>query len=219
MTAKTKAADSTRVPRGRPPLGEAAQYRRRILDATAAVFVERGFERASTNEIARRAQTSKQTLYQLYPSKAELFVGVMTERISVIFNRHTYYIESAEPPRQALAGIGEMILDLFRSREFLGLYRILVGQVQTFPEPAMALWRACRQRGYALLAEYLKSRRIGGPDYTRTATRFVSLVLGDFLINALLDPALKLSDRDVKARVHDAVEDFFCLHPVAARRK
>jgi hypothetical protein len=40
------------LPRGRPPLNEIE--RRHILDATTAVFLEKGFLRAGTDEIARR---------------------------------------------------------------------------------------------------------------------------------------------------------------------
>jgi AcrR family transcriptional regulator len=214
MNARKKTpAPAAKVQRGRPPIAEVAQYRERILDATAAVFLEKGFERASTNEIALRAQASKQTIYSLFPTKAELFVGVMTACAEQLYAPHTYYIESNRPPREALTSAGEGMLRLFRSPEFLALYRILVAQVQTFPKPALALSRAYVERGYGLLAEYLQSRQIGGPDYHRAAARFVSFVLGDFVINATLDPGLRMSDRALRARVKEAVDDFFRLYP------
>ncbi|MDR3764916.1 MAG: TetR/AcrR family transcriptional regulator [Acidobacteriota bacterium] len=219
MTAHSKSAAPVKVPRGRPPIADAVKYRKRILDATAAVFLEKGFERASTNEIARRAQTSKQTLYSLYPSKAELFVGVVTARIEPLFARHVNYIESAEPPRKVLSNMGESMLRMFRSREFLALYRILVSQVHTFPEPALALWRSCAERGYALLAEYLAVRKLGGPDYEKSSVRFVSFVLEDFLFNALLDPALHMTEKDLRRRVDEAVDDFMRLHAPAERKR
>ncbi len=217
--ARSKTTAPVKVPRGRPPIVEAVKYRKRILDATAAVFLEKGYERASTNEIARRAQTSKQTLYSLFPSKAELFIGVMTARIEHLFARHAYYIASDEPPRQVLAAMGEMMLRIFRSHEFLALYRILVAQVHTFPEPALMLWRACVERGYTLLAEYLRTRGLGGPEYEHSASRFVSFVLGDYVLNAMLDPALRMSERDLRQRVDEAVDDFLQLHAPAERKR
>jgi AcrR family transcriptional regulator len=218
MAVRKKTAIPVKVPRGRPPIAEAAQYRERILDATAAVFLEKGFERASTNEIALRAQASKQTIYSLFPTKAELFVGVMTACTEQLYAPLTYYIESNQPPRQALTGMGERLLRLFRSPEFLALYRILVAQVQTFPKPALALSRGYVERGYGLLAEYLRSRRIGGPDYHKAAARFVSFVLGDFVINATLDPGVRMSDRTLHARVKEAVDDFFRLYTEPAEK-
>lgn len=208
MTAKTPPP-----PRGRPPLDEIE--RKHILDATTAVFLERGFLRASTNEIARRAKTSKQTLYALFPSKAELFAGVMGAHMERLFSQHTYYIESGKTPRQTLNTIGCRMLGMFSAPEFLALYRIMVAEVHHFPDLARVLWRECMQRGRGLLAEYLRSRRIGGPGYQRSAAQFISFVLGDFLIEAMLNPDLQLGERVRRARVGKAVEDFLKLHPAS----
>jgi len=221
MKTKRNVAVSGRVkvPRGRPVQGEAERYRERILEATTAVFLEKGFEGASTNEIARRAQTSKQTLYALFPTKADLFVGVMSAHTEQLFSKHVYYIESGKAPRRTLTEIGYMVLNMFSAPEYLALHRIVVAEVHRFPDLARAVWRECVERGHTLLAEYLQSRRIGGPSYGKSAAQFVSFVLGDFVLNAMLNPDLELSDRAVRARVRQAVEDFLCLHPVPRARK
>lgn len=214
MRAKSKADDpeSVKVPRGRPLQSEAEGYRQRILDATTAVFLEKGFARSSTNEIARRAQTSKQTLYTLFPTKAALFVGVMSAHTEQLFARHMYYLESSKAPRGALTDIGRMMLKMFSAPGFLALYRILVAEAHNFPDLARDLWCECVERGYGLLAEYLRTRRIGGPNYRKSAAQFISFVLGDFVINAMLNPDLELSERAVRSRVKQAVEDFLRLH-------
>ena len=56
-------------------------------------------------------------------------------------------------------------------------------------------------------------RRIGGPLYRKSASQFLSFVLGDFIVNAMLNPDLKLSDRVLRLRVREAVRDFLRLHP------
>lgn len=201
----------SRPSRGRPPLG--LVERTRILGVTAAVFLEKGFQRANTNEIARRARTSKQTLYALFPTKADLFIGVMSAHTETLFARHAHYIASEEPPRKALSEIGQSVLGLFTNPEFQALYRIVVAEVQNFPHLACQLRRECSERGYALLAEYLRSRRIGRPNYRRAADRFVSLILGDFLLNGMLHPGQVWSRRVVLMRVRQAVDDFFMIYP------
>ena len=70
-----------------------------------------------------------------------------------------------------------------------------------------------------MLAEYLRSRRIGKPNYRRAADRFVSLVLGDYLLNGMLDPGLAWSRRVVLKRVRQAVDDFFMIYPQKKSRK
>jgi AcrR family transcriptional regulator len=216
-TTKTSAGGTAAQRRGRPPLGNAE--RKRILDATTAVFLEKGFGRASTSEIAKRAHTSKQTLYALFPTKADLFTSVIGAHTEQLFARHAYYIESGKTPRQALTEIGHTVLKMFSAPEFLALYRIVVAEAHNFPDLARQLWRECVERGYGLLAEYLRSRRIGGPGYKESAAQFISFVLGDFILNAMLNPDRRLSERALHAGVRKAVEDFLCLHPARELRK
>ena len=197
--------------RGRPRLNPAE--RQQILDATARVFLEKGYGRANTAEIARRAKTSKQTLYSLFPTKADLFVGVISLHAERLFVRHVEFIESAASPEATLNEMGYEMLSMFSEPGFLALYRIVVAEAHNFPDLARQLWRSCMERGYSQLAEYLKSRRIGGPLYRKSASQFLSFVLGDFIVNAMLNPDLKLSDRVLRLRVSEAVRDFIRLHP------
>ncbi len=216
-SAKKTAPRKATHPRGRPPLDNTA--RKRILDATALVFLEKGFGKASTSEIAARARTSKQTIYAMFPTKADLFVGVISAHTDQLFSRHTYYIESGDTPCQALTEMGHSVLTMFSTPAFLALYRIVVAEAHSFPDLARQLWLECMERGYGLLAEYLKSRRIGGPAYKKSAAQFVSFVLGDFLLNAMLNPDRHTSQRALHAGVKQAVEDFLCLHPARGPRK
>ncbi len=216
MSNPSATPSSSKPVRGRPPLNATA--RKRILAVTARVFLEHGYEHASTSEIARRARTSKQTLYGLFPSKAELFVAVIGAHTEALFARHTEYIESTQSPREALAEIGIETLELFTAPRFLALYRILVAESHRFPDLARLLWDRCQIRGRELLAAYLRSRRIGGPRYDRSAAKFISFILGDYVINAMLNPDLELSDRAVRKRVREAVDDFLLLYPVPAAK-
>jgi Transcriptional regulator len=203
--------------RGRPRLDPLE--RKRILDATAEVFLEKGYAQANTNEIARRAKTSKQTLYSLFPTKADLFIGVIGLHADSLFERHVEFIESDAPPAATLNEMGYMMLAMFSAPRFLALYRILVAEAHNFPDLARQLWCCCMERGYALLAEYLKSRHIGGPLYRKSASQFLSFVLGDFIVNAMLNPDLKLSDRVLRLRVRQAVGNFLRLYPEGALPK
>jgi TetR/AcrR family transcriptional regulator, mexJK operon transcriptional repressor len=197
--------------RGRPRLNPLE--RQQILDATALVFLEKGYGRANTSEIARRAKTSKQTLYSLFPTKADLFVGVISLHADRLFERHIEFIESDASPEATLNVMGHETLAMFSAPQFLALYRIVVAEAHNFPDLARQLWCSCMERGYAQLADYLKSRRIGGPLYRKSASQFLSFVLGDFIVNAMLNPDLKLSDRVLRLRVREAVRDFLRLHP------
>ena len=66
---------------GRPPKELAGEVDARILDAARKVFLERGFEGASIDEIAEVARSGKPTIYARFRDKRALFTGVMTRDI------------------------------------------------------------------------------------------------------------------------------------------
>ncbi|HEX2918679.1 MAG TPA: TetR/AcrR family transcriptional regulator [Edaphobacter sp.] len=203
--------------RGRPPLD--AHERRRILDGISAVFLEKGYERASTTEFARRARTSKQTLYGMFPSKADMFLAVMSRHTDQLFAEHHLHIASPEPIKTVLTQMGEKILRMFTAPEFLALYRIVVAEAPRFPELAQRLWISCADHGHSLLAELLRSRAVGGPDYRKSGIQFVTFILGDVILNSMLNPQAQLTESAIQAHVQEAVDDFLTLHTVSPSRK
>src|ERR1700741_1787326 len=66
---------------GRPPKGLAGEGGERILDAARKVFLERGFEGASIDEIAEVARSGKPTIYARFRDKRALFTAVVTRDI------------------------------------------------------------------------------------------------------------------------------------------
>src|SRR5258705_7646997 len=53
----------------------------RILDAAHELMLTIGLARATTKEIAKAAGCSEAALYKYFPSKEELFVSVLKERL------------------------------------------------------------------------------------------------------------------------------------------
>jgi AcrR family transcriptional regulator len=55
----------------------AAARRNQILDAAAEVFAEKGFARATTKEIADRADISEGTIYNYFQAKEDLLIDIV----------------------------------------------------------------------------------------------------------------------------------------------
>ena len=55
----------------------AAARRNQILDAAAEVFAEKGFARATTKEIADRADVSEGTIYNYFQAKEDLLIDIV----------------------------------------------------------------------------------------------------------------------------------------------
>lgn len=55
--------------------------RAQILEAAGAVFLAEGFERTSVDMIAATAHMSKQSIYELFPSKLALFEAAVRSKL------------------------------------------------------------------------------------------------------------------------------------------
>lgn len=58
------------------------QRRRQLLDCSLQVFVAKGYHGASMDDIAEIAQVSKPVLYQHFPGKHELFLGLLDTHLA-----------------------------------------------------------------------------------------------------------------------------------------
>jgi AcrR family transcriptional regulator len=81
--ARLMASERARQAEGRLPSGRhdlprqfiVKNQRERIVDATAAIVAEKGLAGLTIPEIARRANVSHQTFYEMYPTKHDAFLG------------------------------------------------------------------------------------------------------------------------------------------------
>ncbi|ROR09844.1 TetR/AcrR family transcriptional regulator [Erwinia sp. JUb26] len=109
------------------------EKRNAILAAASAVFQEFGYERASMNEVAKRAGGSKATLYNYFPSKEALFENVVRT-----YSTHYLTQAASELDRKSNASLSlEEKLTVFGKRmlsvlttdsQAMQLYRVVVGE-------------------------------------------------------------------------------------------
>lgn len=103
-----------RLPSGRSDLPRQVivkSQRERIVDATAAIVAEKGLAALTIPEIARRANVSHQTFYDIYASKHEAFLGAqkvgMHQALQVAVE--AYQAQGEDWPRAVAAGARALI--------------------------------------------------------------------------------------------------------------
>ena len=94
LSAEIGAYAHGRVPR--------ALRHRQVVGAAVDLFIERGYERASMDELARRVGVSKPVIYDLVGSKEELFREVMIAEGAELAQRTATAVSSEPDPERRL---------------------------------------------------------------------------------------------------------------------
>ncbi len=153
-----------------------------LLEIAAEVFIAQGFESASTNEIARRANASKTTFYSRFPTKEILFSKVIEYRMGEVFRRVSPALPLNGPIEKTLREFAMTILQASLSPIQIGLIRMMSMESKRFPELGRRFYELGAGRGKALLAQYLAEQTRGGvlrdDDPQIMAEHFISLVIG-----------------------------------------
>jgi AcrR family transcriptional regulator len=179
---------------GRPPRKLAGQVDERILDAASSVFLERGFQGASVDEIAEAASAGKPTIYARYPSKTALFTAVV-ERLVQRNTSHYGLSCVGDSIKARLEVLAAVVLTRLLAPETIGLIRVAVAEAQRFPDLATSVSCMGRQRQIEAVAdvfgELAATSELGAlpafafEELQETARRFLDLAVLPMLMRAL----------------------------------
>jgi len=117
--------------------------RRAILEAATKVFLQHGFLGTSMDEVAARAEVSKQTVYKQFASKEALFIGIvqsMTDAAGAQVQRDMGDPQDAEQLAAELLAYAERQLAIVMTPRLMQLRRIVIGEAGRFPQLGKALY-------------------------------------------------------------------------------
>jgi AcrR family transcriptional regulator len=203
---------------GRPPKELAGEVEERILDAARKVFLERGFEGASIDEIAAVARSGKPTIYARFLDKRALFTAVVTRDIVGRIEQFKGDVPAVGSIEERLAGAGLALLDWGLSSERMGMMRLAVAEVQRFPDLASTVSQTALERSTEvaarLLGEMAQSSELGtlpafAPQRLPTTARsFLDLVVLPIMLRALFEQRLEALRPEIGPHVASSVAFF-----------
>jgi TetR/AcrR family transcriptional repressor of mexJK operon len=171
-----------RGPGGRPTRQEAERRHHNLLAAATRLFLEKGWDGASVDEIARDSAVAKRFIYARYPGKAALFVGALERLIEEQMGK----LHTLEPPPEdveaGLRALGRRLLDLALRPEVLAFHRLFIAEAPRFPGLAKLFVERNRNRPLSeiirVLAVYADRGIIEFGDPELLAEQFFILVVG-----------------------------------------
>jgi AcrR family transcriptional regulator len=216
----------TPVRSGRPPRKLAGRVEERILDAAGRVFLERGFQGASVDEIAEVASAGKPTIYARFPNKQALFTAVV-ERLVQRNTSLDAFSCAGGSVEERLDALAALILTRVLTLETVGLIRVAVAEARRFPDLATSVSCMGRERPTEAVArvfgELAASSEIGASlafkaeKLKETARRFLDLVVLPMLMRALFGEDLAALRAEIEPHASRAVAFFLaaCAHRAA----
>ena len=182
------------------------------------IFLERGFEQATMEEIATHVGMSKRTVYARYDDKGALFKATVRRAIErYTVPRETVEAVATDDLEETLLAVARLRIANLARPVAIKLQRILTAQSYRFPE----LFNAAFEEGTGPTIDFLSDlfiryTRLGKLDVTephRAATAFLSVVVGGPA--RVIVSGNKLDRREMETHIRFAVRLF--LHGVGRR--
>lgn len=144
----------------RQPTRPSSQRKRQaIFDAAEVVFLRDGFTGASIDEVAQLSGVSKQTIYNHFGSKEDLFVALvswMSTNAGRAVRPEALRLPEGADLSAYLEEYAVRQLTVVLDPRLLRLRRLVIGEVPRFPHLARALWEHGPQRAMAELADLFR---------------------------------------------------------------
>ncbi|TFI58268.1 TetR/AcrR family transcriptional regulator [Sphingomonas parva] len=191
----------------KPMQRRGAARRRAMLDAAAAIFLEKGYERSSVAEIVARAGGSKSLLYEQFKDKAGLFEAMMVERCAEILEPLKREMGEADDPCRTLTRLGRQFVRVLASDDAIALQRIVYSEGARNPDIADIFFGKGHEIAYDKLTDFLSELAPGTTDEIRRrwAILFFAMLQGDATQRILAGVSDQPTQKEIDGYIDNAV--------------
>lgn len=157
-----------------------------ILTVAARLFLEKGFDKTSMQDIARTADISKGAIYHHFQSKEEIINAVMSRQSANVENTMTAWLAEMEEltGKQKLTGLLEKS---FADQQLHALDQVLSTQVKS-PEFVVTYMQDCVNKDSAFVSEIIKDGVADGSLDAQFPEEAAEVFL--LLLNVWCDPVI-----------------------------
>jgi TetR/AcrR family transcriptional repressor of mexJK operon len=169
-----------------------ARKRAAILAAARETFLNLGYEGASMEAIAARADVSIMTLYRHAESKDDLFAAVIANACDPDDEEERAEFEKLlkKPLGEVLVSVGIFAQQRLADPATVALLRAVMAETSRFPELAQTAYRGfvvnLEDMVERVLADKDESRALGKPARRKLAALFIDRLFGADMLRVLL---------------------------------
>ena len=205
---------------GRPETVE--QRHERIVRLAAPLFLKKGYDNVSIDEIIGVVGGSKATIYAWFGGKEGLFEAVVRQECRDV--TMAIDVDAAGSLEAQLTAIGQSFLAMVLSPPILEFHRLMVSIGRTFPEIGRLFYDTGPASAYQIVATWIakqqKDRRIIGEDSYRLAVLFLDMLIGEHQLSWLTSMPRAARRDKINETVRIAVKVFLrgCATPAESRQ-
>ena len=181
----------------------------RVLEAAAALFVQHGYDKTSTEMIADAADVSRQTIYNQFGSKEALFLAIAEALTRDLTAAIAQPVDVGADLARTLESFGRQFLRIILAERNVAIYRMVVSEVSRFPALSEAVYRQGVRRTEEQVAAYLSAQSgLRLDDATFAARAFLALIAHPIHLQSQLGLQVDPDGPEVVAHVAAAVALF-----------
>lgn len=137
---------------------EGGDRREQILDAALSVFGARGYQKATTKDIADAAGISPGLIYHYFKDKEDLFRSLLRERGPIFKLVAQPEALTDLPLHEVLTRIGYAFFEVFRDPAHAAMFRLLISEAVSFDEIGELFYRVAAQQVLSFICIYLQAQ-------------------------------------------------------------
>jgi AcrR family transcriptional regulator len=139
-----------------------AERRAAIVELAMRSFLANGYEATTMSAIAKEMGGSKGTLWSYFNSKEELLAAVMDSAAAAFQSFMATVLDTKQDIRLVLTQFCETFIERISRSEAIALQRLVVGQVDRFPEIGRVFFDHAPAINHATLTDFFSRQMAAG---------------------------------------------------------
>ena len=176
------------------------------------MFLERGYDAVSLDDILEEVGGSKATLYSYYGGKEGLFAATVQHTCTCKLSAFQAMDVGNLDPKTGLTELGEELLRALSGPYGRSMFRAMIAEAERFPKLAKLFFAAGPETALRVFQRNIEHwQNLGllqSGNAEALAIQFMGLIMGNFHLKSLLGLVERLTERQLKEWVSSSVEVF-----------
>jgi AcrR family transcriptional regulator len=192
--------------------------RNAILNIASDIFLRRGYQGASVNEMSRKSGISKETFYRYFKNKEDLFLAVIDKELQIYWDSLSLldYVEKDEHALRTLSHVGTELIKYLVSDRTMALRKLIFNECANHPKIGRTYYSHGPDRAYKAMKKYFDRQKKKGVKWRLSsrvlAENFVSLLLHKLTVEQQCRIKPRPSLRQIRTMTGNIARDFVIVY-------